>query len=173
MLLSLTGNNKPIKRQVALQKPLKESSEAMALHCDNSSDGSYINGNIVNEAKGPAQVAECDEQNAKQLVVNDFNQKCDEYFSKLFHNVDIENWEITEPLIAKYNLKVKNFLLEIQTDYGFRLHYCDMEYDDVAVWTDLLKILVRSCLTPLVQQTNHNVNPSPNFHSTPAPIIVS
>ena len=43
MLLSLMGNNKPIKKQVALQKPLKESSEAMALCCDNSLDGLYIN----------------------------------------------------------------------------------------------------------------------------------
>ena len=43
MLLSLTGNIKTIKRQVALQKLLKESSEAMALHCDNSLVGSYIN----------------------------------------------------------------------------------------------------------------------------------
>ena len=34
----------------------------------------------------------------------------------------------------------------------------------MAVWNNLLKILVRS-LTQLVQQTNHNVNPSPNFHS--------
>ena len=46
-----------------------------------------------------------------------------------------------------------------------------MEYNDVAVWTDLLKILVRS-LTSLAQQTNQNVNPSPNFIPAPAPIIV-
>ena len=43
-----------------------------------------------------------------------------------------------------------------------------MEYNDVAMWTDLLKILVRS-LTPLVQQSNHNVNPNPNFYSHPHP----
>ena len=83
----------------------------------------------------------------------------------LFHNVDIENWEITEPLIAEYNLKVRNVLLEIQTDYGFILHCCGMEYDAVAVWTNLLKILVRRSSMPLVQQTNHNVNSSLNFHS--------
>ena len=65
MLLSLSGNNKHIKRQVALQKPLKESSEAMALCCNSSLDGSYINRNVVNEAKGPAPVAESDVQNAK------------------------------------------------------------------------------------------------------------
>ena len=44
-----------------------------------------------------------------------------------------------------------------------------MVYDDMAVWTDLLKILVRRSSTPLVQQTNHIVNPSPNFHSHPYP----
>ena len=82
---------------------------------------------------------------------------------KLFHNVDIDNQEVTEPLIAEYNLTVRSLLVEIQTDYGFRLHCCDMEYDDVAVWTDLLKILVRRSSTPLVQQTNHNVNPQPQF----------
>ena len=80
MLLALIGNNKTIKRQVALQKPLKESSEAMALHCNNSLDGSYINRNIVNEAKGPAPVAESNTQNIKQLVVKNFNEKCNEYF---------------------------------------------------------------------------------------------
>ena len=32
VLLSLMGNNKPIKKQVVIQKPLKESSEAMASH---------------------------------------------------------------------------------------------------------------------------------------------
>ena len=65
MLLSLTGNNKPIKKQVALQKPLKESSKAMELCCNNSLDGLYINRNIVNKAKGPAPVAESDTQNDK------------------------------------------------------------------------------------------------------------
>ena len=47
-------------------------------------------------------------QHVKQLVVNDFNEKCNEYFRELFHNVDIENREITEPFIAEYNLKVRN-----------------------------------------------------------------
>ena len=65
MLLSLTGNNKAVKRQVALQKLLKENSEAMALHCNNSLHGSYINRNIVNKAKGPAPVAESNTQNIK------------------------------------------------------------------------------------------------------------
>ena len=80
MLLSLMGNNKPIKKQVAIQKRLKESTEAMVSYCDNSLDGSYINKNDANEAKGLAPVAESDVQNAKQLVVVDFNEKCNEYF---------------------------------------------------------------------------------------------
>ena len=129
----------------------------MLLHCNNSLDGSYINRNIINEAKGPAPVTESDAQNAKQLVVNGFNEKCNEYFRELFHNVDIENQEITET----FNLKVRNLLLEIQMDYGFRLHCHDKEYDDVAVWTNLLKISVRSS-TPLVQHANHNVKPGHN-----------
>ena len=167
LLRSLTGNNKTIKRQVALQRPLKESSEGMALCCDNSLDGSYINRNIVNKAKGPAPAAESDTQNGRQLVAKDFNEKCDEYFTELFHNVDIDNQEITEPLIAEYYSKVRNLLVGIQTAYSFRLHCHDMEYDDVVVWTDLLKILVRRNSIPLAQQTNHNVNPRPNFHSHP------
>ena len=108
-------------------------------------------------------------QNAKQLVVNDFNEKCDEYFRELFYDVDIESWEIPEPLIAEYNLKVKNLLLEIQAHYNFRLHCCDIECDDMALWTNLLKIPVRRSSTPLAQQTNHTVNPSPNFQSHPDP----
>ena len=83
--------------------------------------------------KGPISVAESDAQNAKQLVVVDFNEKCDEYFRELFYNVDIENREITKPLIAEYILKVKKLLLEIQADYRFRLWYCDILYDEVAV----------------------------------------
>ena len=65
MLLSLTGNNKPIKKWVALQKPLKENSEAMALCCDNSLYGSHINRNVIGEANGPAPVAGSDTQNVK------------------------------------------------------------------------------------------------------------
>ena len=102
-------------------------------------------------------------------VVKDFNEKCNVYLSELFQNVDIHNWEITEPLIAEYNLRVRNLLVEIQTDYGFRLCCHDMEYDDVAVWTDLFKISVIRCLTPLVQQANHNTSPNPNFHAHPCP----
>ena len=152
-----------------MQNQLKESSEAMALCSKNSLDRPYINRNILNEAKGPALVAESELQHVKQLTFKDFNEKCDEYFRELFHNVDIYNLEVSEPLIAECNLKVRNLLVEIQTHYCFRLCCCDMEYNDVAVWTDLLKILVRRSSTPLVQQTNHNVNPSPNFHSHPCP----
>ena len=80
MLLSLTGNHKPIKKQVLIQKPLKESNETMASCCNNSLEGSYISKNIVNEAKSPISVAESDVQNAKQLVVIEVSAKCDEYF---------------------------------------------------------------------------------------------
>ena len=65
MLLSLMGNNKPIKKQVAIQNPLKENSEAMAPHCNNSLNGSYINKNNRNKVKGPAPVAESNVQNDK------------------------------------------------------------------------------------------------------------
>ena len=102
------GNNKPIKKQVAIQKPLTESSEAMASCCDNSLDGLYINKNNENKVKSLAPAAESDAQNAKQLVVVDFNEKCNEYFRELFYNVDIENREITEPLTVKYKSKAKN-----------------------------------------------------------------
>ena len=77
----------------------------MSLHSTNSLDGSYIKRNVVNEVRGPAPVAESESQNVKQLIVKDFNEKCNEYFRELFHNADIDNWEITEPLIAEYNLK--------------------------------------------------------------------
>ena len=95
MLLSLMGNHKPIKKQVAIQKPLKESNETVASHCNHSLDGLYINKNDVNEVKGPISMAESDAQNAKQLVVVDFNENCNEYFRELFYNIDIENREIT------------------------------------------------------------------------------
>ena len=105
----------------------------MALHSENSFNESYINRNIVNKVRCPVAVAESETQNVKQLIVKDFNEKCNDYFRELFHNVDIDNWEVTEPLIAEYNLRVRNLLVEIQTNCGFRLCCCDMEYDDVAV----------------------------------------
>ena len=113
----------------------------MVSHYDNSLDGLYINKNDVNEVKGTAPVTESNMQNAKQLVVVDFNEKCIEYFRELFYNVDIENRVITEPLINEYKLKVNNLLLEIQADYRIRLWCHDISYDDMAVWTDLLKFL--------------------------------
>ena len=105
MLLFMTGNNKTSKRQVKVQKPLKENREARALCSAKSLDGSYIDRNVINEVKGPAPVAESEIQNVNQLIVKDFNDKCNEYFRELFQNTDIDNWEITEPLIAEYNLK--------------------------------------------------------------------
>ena len=62
----------------------------MASCCDNSLAGLYINKNDVNGIKGPISVAESNAQNAKGLVVVDFNKKCDKYFRELFYNVDIE-----------------------------------------------------------------------------------
>ena len=44
-----------------------------------------------------------------------------------------------------------------------------MEYDDVAVWNDLLQVFVIRHLTPLAQQANQNANPNHNFNSYPCP----
>ena len=55
-------------------------------------------------------------QNVKQLIFKDFNEKYDEGLRELFQNIDKDNWEITEPLIAEYNLRARNLLVEIQTD---------------------------------------------------------
>ena len=113
MLLTITGNNKTSKKQVAPQRLLNESSEARALCSANSLDGSYIDRNIVNKVNGTATVAENEMQNVKQLIIRDFNEKCDEYFRVLFQNVDIDNQEIIIPLVAEYNLRVRNLLVEI------------------------------------------------------------
>ena len=172
MLLSLAGNHKTSKRQVAFQRLLKESGEARASHSINSLDGSYIDRNAVNKVKGPATVAENDAQNVKQLIVSDLNEKCNEYFRELFQNVDIDNWDLIDPLITVYNSRVRSLLVGIQTDYGFRLHCHDMEYDDVAVWTDLLQVSVVRSSTPLAPQANKNANSNQNFIPTPTLIIV-
>ena len=66
-------------------------------------------------------------------------------FEKIFYNVDIENKELIKPLMED-NSKVKNLLLDIQANHGFRLQCHDISYDEVAVWTDLLKIPVQPCL---------------------------
>ena len=132
MLLLLTGNHKTGKRQIAPQKLLKESGEARASHSINTVDGSYLDRNAVNEAKGPAPVAEYETKNVKQLIIWDFNEKCDEYFRELFQNVDIENQEIIDPLITEYNLRVRSLLVDMQTEYDFWLCCHDMEYNDVA-----------------------------------------
>ena len=65
MLLSLIDNNKPIQKQVAIQKPLKESIGVMASCCNNSLDWLHINKNDINEVKGSTPVAKSDAQNAK------------------------------------------------------------------------------------------------------------
>ena len=39
-------------------------------------DRSYIDRNVVNEARGSAQITENRTQNVKQLVIQDFNEKC-------------------------------------------------------------------------------------------------
>ena len=44
-----------------------------------------------------------------------------------------------------------------------------MEYDDVAVWTDLLQILVIRSSTPLPPQVNNNANSNHNFNPYPHP----
>ena len=117
--------------------------------------------------KGPTPRAESDVQNAKQLVVVDFNKKCDEYFRELFSNIDIENREITEHLIVEYNFKVNNLLLEIQADYRFRLWCHDILYADMAVWTDMLKISLRRCSTPLAHKSNQTVTQALIFNPNP------
>ena len=52
----------------------------MASSCNNSLDGSYIDKNDVSKVKDPALVVNDNVQNAKWLVVVDFNEKCNEYF---------------------------------------------------------------------------------------------
>ena len=74
MLLSLMGNNKPIKKQAAIQKPLIESNEGIASSCSNFLDRSYINKKDLSKSKDPAPVADNDAQNAKCLVVVNFNK---------------------------------------------------------------------------------------------------
>ena len=85
--------------------------------------------------------------------------------------MDIENREITEPLIVEYNLKVKNLLLEIQADYRFRIGCSDILYDDMAVWTDLLNVPVRRSSMPLVHQSSITpyCKPKSKFSILPLP----
>ena len=47
-----------------------------------------------------------------------------------------------KPLIEEYNSMVKNLLLDIQANHRFRLQCHDILYEEVAVWTDLLKVPV-------------------------------
>ena len=85
----------------------------------------------------------------------------------MFQNLDKDNQEIIGPLISEYNSRVRSLLVEIQTDYGFRLHCHVIEYDDVAVWTDLPQVLLMTTSTPLVPQANQNANSNNNFNSYP------
>ena len=133
MLLSLTGNCKTSKGQIAPQKPLSGRSETRASCSINTLDGSYIDRNAVNEVKGSAPVAESETQNVKQLIIWDLNEKCNEFFTELFQNVYIYNPETVRPLITASNSKVRSLLVDIQTKYGFRLCFHDMEHNDMAV----------------------------------------
>ena len=91
MLLSLSGNCRTSKRQIALQKALNEGGETGTSNSIINLDGSYIDRNPVNEVRGSAPIAENRTQNVKQLVICDFNEKCAEYFRELFQNIDIDN----------------------------------------------------------------------------------
>ena len=102
-----------------------------------------------NESKTKITATENDTktENAKWLVIDDINKKCDEYFWEIFYNVDIENKELTKTLKEECNSKVKNLLLHIQANHGFRLQCCDISYNEVVVWTDLLKVPVQRSST--------------------------
>ena len=87
-------------------------------------------------------------------------------FRELFQNVDIENQEIIDPLITEYNLRVRSLLVDMQTEYDFWLCCHDMEYNDVAVWTDLLQVSVIRSSTPLAPQVNQNAKIHKEGNST-------
>ena len=80
MPLSLTGNTKPIKKQVAINRISRENSKDVAKLGDDTLDGSYINRNNECKTKGTVTERDMKAENAKQLVIDDFNKKCDEYF---------------------------------------------------------------------------------------------
>ena len=121
---------------------LKENSKDVIKIGNDILDRSYINKNNESKAKGMAIESDTKTENAKWLVIDDFNKECNEYFQEIFYNVDIENKELIKPLMEEYNSKVKNLLLDIQANHRFRLQCRDISYDEVAVWTDLLKVLV-------------------------------
>ena len=97
-------------KQVAIHKISKENSKDVVKFGNDTLDGSYINKNNEDKAKGMATESDAITENAKQLVIVNFNKKCDEYFSEIFYNIDIENKELIKPLMEEYNSKVKNLL---------------------------------------------------------------
>ena len=58
----------------------KENSKDVLKLGNDTVDGSYINKNNQGEAKGMAMESDAKTENAKQLVIDDFNKKHDEYF---------------------------------------------------------------------------------------------
>ena len=103
MLLSLTGNHEISKRQIAPQKALNEGSGPGISHSIIILDGLYIDRKAVNEVRGSAPIAENRTQNVKQLVIQDFNEKYDEYYRELSQDIDINDKETVDPLIREYN----------------------------------------------------------------------
>ena len=76
-----------------------------------------------------------------------------------------------DPLIREHNSKAKRLLVDIQAEYGFRLHCQNMEHNDLVVWADLLQVSVIRSSKPLVcvNQANQGTNSNPNFNSYPHP----
>ena len=75
----------------------------MASHGNNTLEGLYIKKNNVSEAKGTVTETSPEAQNAKQLIIEYFNKKCNEYFREIFYYIDIDNREKSESLIEEYN----------------------------------------------------------------------
>ena len=71
--------------------------------------------------------------------------------------------------MEEYNSKVKNLLLDIQANHGFRLQCCAISFNEVAVWTDLLKVPIWRSSTPLECQSYQIVNTTQDFQSQPHP----
>ena len=65
MLLSLTGNSKPIKKQVTINKMLKENSKDIAKIGDDILDRLYINKNNESKAKGSSNRRNAKTEDAK------------------------------------------------------------------------------------------------------------
>ena len=74
MLLSLTGNSKPIKKQVAINKMSKDNSKDIAKIGNYMLDGSYFNKNKKSKAKGTAIENNENSKDASWLIIDDFNK---------------------------------------------------------------------------------------------------